>query len=68
MSQITHANGKKYELELLARYMEFEEREEISSSYDGNDGQGFWDAFAARFPESAEHLGEITPPVFENEI
>jgi hypothetical protein len=62
---VKHA-GKTYRLDLLARNMDDDHREEIhrSPEADGNP-QHFWDEFARRYPDEAEHLAEITPPVLD---
>jgi hypothetical protein len=54
-------NGKTYRLADLAHYMEDDHREAIHGAVDTDSPQGFWDAFAAAYPDEAEHLAEITP-------
>lgn len=58
---VTHS-GKTFRLADLAHYMEDAEREEIHAGNDLDETpQSFWDRFVERFPESAQHLTEITP-------
>lgn len=54
--------GRNYRLSDLAAHMEDEQREEIHGM--GLDtAQGFWDAFAERFPEDAARLLQMARPV-----
>lgn len=65
---ITH-NGKTYSLADLVHYMEWEESEALHSSFYPPDDkkedahQAYWNEFARRFPESADHLVEIVPEI-----
>lgn len=60
---VTHA-GKTFRLDDLASYMEWEHREAVHFS-DAAPGTAaeIWAEFVRRYPDEADHLAEITPPV-----